>query len=350
MNFLQEIGIFLAETFIFVTAILVLVSGLFALSQRRRTSEDGYIEVRSLNDRYTDFKNTVRSFTEYPDERKAREKMEKKAAKNKIKQAKAQTSNEKSKTRKPRLFVLHFNGDTGASQTEALREEVSTVLSEVSKDDEILVCLESPGGIVHGYGLAASQLRRIRDAQITLTVAVDKVAASGGYMMACIADQILAAPFAVIGSIGVLAQLPNFHRLLKKNNIDFELITAGKHKRTLTLFGENTNANRQKFTEELEEVYGLFKDFVKTNRDIVDIESVATGEVWYGQQALDKKLIDKICTSDDYIQAHLENSDVLEVRYIAKKSWQEKFGSAIESMFERSAMKIWQRGTTHQLP
>jgi serine protease SohB len=208
----------------------------------------------------------------------------------------------------------------------------------------MLVRVESPGGMVHGYGLAASQLRRIRDAEVPLTIAVDKVAASGGYMMACVANRIVAAPFAVIGSIGVLAQLPNFHRLLKKNDIDFELFTAGEYKRTVTMFGENTDKGREKFSEELEETHELFKQFVTTNRPEVDIDKVATGEIWYGQKAVEKGLVDELQTSDALVQGYLADWDVFEVKFVHKKNWQEKLGLAAEGALERAFLKIWQKG------
>jgi serine protease SohB len=197
---------------------------------------------------------------------------------------------------------------------------------------------------VHGYGLAASQLQRIRAAGVPLTIAVDKVAASGGYMMACVADRIVAAPFAVLGSIGVLAQLPNFHRLLKKNDIDFEVLTAGEYKRTLTIFGENTEKDRVKFIEDLEDTHVLFKDFVSDNRPALDMDKVATGEIWYGQRALDEGLVDELQTSDAFVQARLPDWDVFEVRFVHKKNWQEKLGMAAEGALERAFLKIWQRG------
>ncbi len=204
--------------------------------------------------------------------------------------------------------------------------------------------------MVHSYGLAASQLHRIRATGASLTVAVDKVAASGGYMMACVADRIISAPFAVIGSIGVLAQLPNFHRLLKKNDVDFELLTAGKYKRTLTMFGENTDDGRAKFVEDLEDTYDLFKDFVVLNRPVVDIEAVATGEIWYGQRALDQNLVDELSTSDAYLQTRLGEIEAFEVRYVPKKSWQEKFGMAAEAGIERTFLRLWQQGASRFLP
>ncbi|MEQ8517396.1 MAG: protease SohB, partial [Chromatocurvus sp.] len=250
---------------------------------------------------------------------------------------------------RPVLFVLDFDGDIQASATDNLREEISAIVPQLKEGDEVLLRLESPGGVVHGYGLAASQLRRIRDAGAPLTVCVDKVAASGGYMMACVADRIIAAPFAVIGSIGVLAQLPNFHRLLKKNDIDFELLTAGEYKRTLTLFGENTDKGREKFVEELEDTHALFKHFVKENRPALDVDRVATGEVWYGQQAVDEGLVDELATSDAQIQGRLEANDVFEVRFVRKRNWQEKLGIAAEAAIQRSVLRLWQYGSSRGL-
>ena len=245
--------------------------------------------------------------------------------------------------RRKRLFVLEFEGDIKASATDNLREEITAILRQVRDGDEMLLKLESPGGLVHGYGLAASQLQRVRAAGVPLTIAVDKVAASGGYMMACVADRIIAAPFAVIGSIGVLAQLPNFHRLLKKNDIDFELLTAGEFKRTLTVFGENTDKGREKFVEELEETHSLFKAFVRENRPSLDIDKVATGEVWYGQTAIDEGLIDELSTSDAFVQALIADRDVFEIKLVQKKNWQEKLGVAAQGALERAFLRVWQR-------
>ena len=354
MEFFQEIGLFLAEAVILVTAIIVVILAIAAASQRRKGGEEGYIEVRRLNDRYTAFHDAVRSFTEHAETRKVREKAEKKSAKAEQKQARQQAKeeagNEDGKQGDGRLFVLRFQGDIRASETESLREEISAIAPELREGDEVLMCLESPGGMVHSYGLAASQLQRIRATGASLTVAVDKVAASGGYMMACVADRIISAPFAVIGSIGVVAQLPNFHRLLKKNDVDFELLTAGKYKRTLTMFGENTDDGRAKFVEDLEDTYDLFKDFVVLNRPVVDIEAVATGEIWYGQRALDQNLVDELSTSDAYLQTRLREIEAFEVRYVPKKSWQEKFGMAAEAGIERTFLRLWQQGASRFLP
>ncbi|MDA9580014.1 protease SohB [Luminiphilus sp.] len=354
MEFFQEIGLFLAEAVILVTAIIVVIIAIAAASQRRKGGEEGYIEVRRLNDRYTAFHDAVRSFTEHAETRKVREKAEKKSAKAEEKQARQQAKeeagNEDGKQGDGRLFVLRFEGDIRASETESLREEISAIAPELREGDEVLLCLESPGGMVHSYGLAASQLHRIRATGASLTVAVDKVAASGGYMMACVADRIISAPFAVIGSIGVVAQLPNFHRLLKKNDVDFELLTAGKYKRTLTMFGENTDDGRAKFVEDLEDTYDLFKDFVVLNRPVVDIEAVATGEIWYGQRALDQNLVDELSTSDAYLQTRLRETEAFEVRYVPKKSWQEKFGMAAEAGIERTFLRLWQQGASRFLP
>ena len=232
-----------------------------------------------------------------------------------------------------------------ASAVGHLREEITAVLTQATPNDEVLLKLESAGGMVHSYGLASSQLDRLRKKNVPLTVCVDKVAASGGYMMACVADKILAAPFAIIGSIGVVAQMPNFNKVLKKHDVEFELLTAGEHKRTLTMFGENTEKGREKFIEELEDTHQLFKDYVSTRRPQVDIEKIATGEIWFGSRAKDMALIDDIQTSDEYLVSRIEEADVFEVAYVFKKKLHQRLGIAAEESADRLLLKWWSRLT-----
>ncbi|EPL1194921.1 protease SohB [Acinetobacter baumannii] len=226
-----------------------------------------------------------------------------------------------------KIFVLDFKGDIQASAVENLREEITLILATAKAGrDRVVVRLESPGGMVHGYGLAAAQLVRLRDAGFHLTICVDKVAASGGYMMACIANEIISAPFAVVGSIGVVAQVPNFNRLLKEHNVDFELYTAGQYKRTVTMFGENTPEGKAKFEEELQQTHVLFKHFVEKYRPQLNVDKVATGEHWYGQEALDLNLVDKLQTSDEYLLALLPQHDVYVINTRKKATLGEKLG------------------------
>lgn len=226
-----------------------------------------------------------------------------------------------------KIFVLDFKGDIQASAVENLREEITLILATAKAGrDRIVVRLESPGGMVHGYGLAAAQLVRLRDAGFHLTICVDKVAASGGYMMACIANEIIAAPFAIVGSIGVVAQVPNFNRLLKEHNVDFELYTAGQYKRTVTMFGENTPEGKAKFEEELQQTHVLFKHFVEKYRPQLNVDKVATGEHWYGEDALDLNLVDKLHTSDEYLLALLPQHDVYVINTRKKATLGEKLG------------------------
>ncbi|MCP5146712.1 MAG: protease SohB [Pseudomonadales bacterium] len=350
MEYIYEYGLFLAQAVTFVAAIVLVAASLVAIGQRQKAEQhEGHIEVRDLNEKYRQIGDSIQHIVVEPDELKALKKARKKADKQLAKQARKKSGKpaDSAAERRKRLYVLNFEGDLKASAVDNLREEISAVLPQIVAGDEMLVKVESPGGLVHSYGLAASQLRRIRDAQVPLTIAVDKVAASGGYMMACVANQIVAAPFAVLGSIGVLAQLPNFHRLLQKNNIDFELFTAGEYKRTVTMFGENTDKGREKFLEDIEETHELFKDFVSSNRPALDIARVATGEVWYGSKALEVGLVDALQTSDAFVQQRLADWDVFEVKFVHKKNWQEKLGLAAEGALEKAFLKIWQRGQGH---
>ncbi|UJF24954.1 protease SohB [Suttonella sp. R2A3] len=209
------------------------------------------------------------------------------------------------------MYILDFDGDIEASAVVSLREQISAVLQVAGSNDHVMLRLESAGGLVHAYGLAASQLARLRAQSVRLVICVDKVAASGGYMMACVADELLAAPFAIMGSVGVIGALPNFHDLLEKNAIHYEQHTAGKHKRSLTMFAENTDEDRAQFKHELAMTHDLFKDHIRAARPQLDVDSIATGETWYGTQAVENGLIDGVRTSDDYILAHLDSHNLL---------------------------------------
>ncbi|MBO9483536.1 protease SohB [Salinisphaera sp. G21_0] len=344
MEYLADFILFLAKTVTLIGGVVVLVALVTAIGQKARKMHKGHLEITRLNEHYehlqADLKHALLDKAELKKEakeQKEKAKLEKKAKKNK----------ECEEEGKPRVFILDFHGDIKASAVKSLREEITAVLSLADKErDEVVIRLESGGGLVHSYGLAASQLKRIRDKGIKLTVTVDKVAASGGYMMACVANHIVAAPFAVLGSIGVMAQLPNVHRLLKKHDVDIELHTAGEFKRTLTVLGQNTEKGRQKFIQDMEDTHLLFKDFVKTEREVVDIDQVSTGEIWYGQKALTLNLIDEICTSDEYIYRRVDEVDLVQVEYVMKKGVADKLGMAAESALDNTLMKWWGRFNT----
>ncbi|CAI0779668.1 Probable protease sohB [Serratia proteamaculans] len=343
MEFISVYGLFLAKVATVVIAIAALALLAVSLGQRKNRQK-GELRLTDLGEQYRDMQRDMRLARMGDAEQKAWNKQFKKQTKadDKLKKQRAKTG--AVEATKPCLYVLDFKGSMDAHEVTSLREEISAVLAVATPQDEVLLRLESPGGVVHGYGLASSQLARLRTGGIRLTVAVDKVAASGGYMMACVADRIVAAPFAIIGSIGVVAQIPNFHRLLKKNDIDVELHTAGEFKRTLTLFGENTEQGREKFREDLNDTHELFKQFVHQQRPSLDIDSVATGEHWFGTQAKDKGLIDAIGTSDDLLIAEMENHEVVGVRYARRKRMMDRFtGSAAESV-DRLLLRWWQRG------
>lgn len=346
MEFLIEYGLFLAKAATVVVAVVIIIS-LGASQKNKHSADKGHLEITPLNQQFDDMSEAMFIATMDESMQKAEEKKLHKAKK---KQAKLDKKAHKADAEgeddvKSRVFVLSFVGDVSASAVSHLREEVTAVLTQATSNDEVVVKLESPGGMVHSYGLASSQLDRLRQAKIPLTVCVDEVAASGGYMMACVADKILAAPFAVIGSIGVVAQMPNFSKVLKKNDVDYEILTAGKYKRTMTMLGENTDAARKKFVAELEEVHGLFKSHVSTMRPKVDIDKIATGETWYGTQALDLALVDGIQTSDDYLVTRSKEARLFEVVFERKKKIHERLGLAAEQGADRLLLKWWARLT-----
>ncbi len=340
---LLNYGIFLLELLTVFGAIALIV---LAIVQSKKQSESGSVVLTDFSENYKKQRQSFEAFFLSGEEAKHQEKEEKKKEKAEAKAEKKRLKEggEKSaETQKSRLFVLDFDGDLHAHAVESLRHEITAVLLIAKPEDEVLLRLESPGGVVHGYGLAASQLRRLRERNIPLTVAVDKVAASGGYMMACVADKIVSAPFAIIGSVGVVAEVPNIHRLLKKHDIDVDVMTAGEFKRTVTFMGENTEKGKQKFRQELEETHQLFKQFVSENRPQLDIEKVATGEHWFGRQALALNLIDEISTSDDLLLKAFENKQVIEVKYQEKQSLIQRIGLQAEASVEKLFAKLVNR-------
>lgn len=333
IEFVSEYGLFLAKAITVVIAIIMIISVAAASAQsRQRRDNKGDIMVTPLNDFYEDMKDTLRVNILDKHELKELDKARKKEEKAKKKH--------KDEPRRKRIFVLDFDGDVKATGVECFANEITAILTMAEREDEVVLRLESPGGQVHSYGLASSQLERFRQKEIPLTVCVDKVAASGGYMMACTANKILAAPFAILGSIGVVAELPNFNRILKKYDVDYEIYTAGEFKRTVTMLGENTEEGKKKFVEEIEETHVLFKDLIKRNRPSLEVDAVATGEHWYGNQCLEKGLIDGIQTSDDYLYEASMDCDIFEVSYELKKSMADRLGFAMEGALTKSLTKV----------
>lgn len=334
MAFLTDYGLFLAKTVTVLVALGIAIA-MIAGASRRGTAPPG-IRVDKLNDRFRELGRAVRKAALSKAAFRKQDKADKEARKKEKKAAGAEEH-------RKRVFVIDFKGDIRATAVSHLREEISAVVSVADAKDEVVLRLENAGGAVHEHGLAASQLLRLKTRGIPLTVVVDKVAASGGYMMACIADRIIAAPFAVIGSIGVLAQLPNFNRALREKGVDWEEITAGKYKRTVTMFGENSEEDREKLREELEEVHRLFKEMVAEHRPDMNLDEIATGEHWYGTRALELGLVDALGASDDYLLGAIEDGDVYRVRWKGKQSLQERIMHAMESSVEGFRRARWDR-------
>ena len=323
MDYIFDYLMFLAQAVTVVVAIIVVVSCAAGAKMRQQGGDQGYLTVTKINERLRNLRYVMEDALLTPQEAKRRHKSEQKSQKvtdkenaAKAKKAARSAPQEGVESDAPgRVFVVRFEGDVAASDVDNFRLEISAILTMADSNDEVVICLESPGGMVHSYGLAASQMMRVRNKGIPLTAVVDKVAASGGYLMAAVANKIVAAPFAVVGSIGVVAQVPNVHRLLKKNDVDVEVLTAGKYKRTLTFLGENTDEGREKFQQELEDIHALFQEFVVDNRPEMDIATVATGEAWYGSRALELNLVDSLATSDEYLMAACADKDVFQVAW-----------------------------------
>lgn len=321
MHWLAEYGMFAAKIFTVLFFILALFMGLGLIRMKLKSELSERLEIKPLNKKYKHMALSLQT-----------EILDKKELKKLLKEEKK--SDKEDKSDKKNVYVIDFDGDIKASAVDSLRDEISSVLTVAKPEDEVVLRLESPGGVVHGYGLAASQLDRLRDKSIPLTVCVDKVAASGGYMMACVADKILASPFAIIGSIGVLAQIPNFHKVLKKNDVDFEQFTAGEYKRTVTMLGETSKKDREKMQSDIDDIHVLFKDFVGTRRPKLDINKVSTGEYWFGTRAKELDLIDEISTSDDYLMKKCDEANLYLIKYSIKKPLSQRLPLALAQLLQ----------------
>ena len=325
-----EYGLFLLKVITVLISVIVLIS--FVAASKKSAASEG-LEIENLNEKYKGLSDSLNKTVMEKDEWKKKQKSEKAIAK----------KNKKKKTKKPKVYILDFIGDIKASAVPSLREEVTAILDIAKRNDQIVLRLDNHGGVVHEHGLAASQLARIRQKKIHLTVVVDKVAASGGYLMASVANKIYAAPFAILGSIGVIAQLPNFNRLLDNYGVDFEQITAGQYKRNVTMFGKNTDEDREKLKDQLEEIHELFKSSVNEYRPQLDLEKVATGEHWYGSKALELGLIDEIKTSDELLIEMAKKYEIFSVKLKIKKPLKKRLLSSIDSLLEKADDIRWKK-------
>ncbi len=336
IDILLQYSLFLAEALTIVLAIAAVVFLIVGAARAvRQEHEEAHLEVKKLNDSYADLIAPLRALAMSKKEFKAEQKAQKKAHK--------EAAKTPADDHPPRIYVLDFHGDMRASGVAALREEITAIIALAEKRDQVLLRLENSGGVVHEHGLAASQLARLKAHDIKLTVAVDKVAASGGYMMACIADHLVAAPFAVLGSIGVLAQLPNFHRLLDSTGIDYEQFKGGEYKRTVTLFGQNTDADREKFQADIDRTHALFKSFVAEHRPGLELDKVATGEHWFGTECVELGLCDAIGTSDDWLLERREDSDLFALCYSRRPPLVRRLTQAVQETSTRVLDKLMQR-------
>ena len=322
-SFFAQYGLFVVQLLTAAVLLAAIVAIVLAIS-RKGTEEVGSISVRKLNEKFERMRDAVTDVMLDKKELKKRRRLRKREQRQAEKSA--------SGTR-GRIYVLDFKGDIHASASASLREEVSAIIAVATAGETVVLRLENAGGAVHEHGFAASQLLRLKAKQLKLIVSVDKIAASGGYLMACVADRILAAPFAVVGSIGVLMQLPNFHRWLESRGIDYEQVTAGRFKRTLTVFGENTTEARDKVQAELEDIHGLFKSQIAEHRPQVDLERVSTGEHWYGLQAIELRLVDELQTSDEFLADRLADNDIYRFEYKRKKTLPERVMAGAGTLF-----------------
>lgn len=363
MEFLANWGLFAVKLVTVLVFVFLLVSLLISLAmQAKAHNEDDQDKIKfKFTNLFNFFKDNVDKLDAAIDEfdesksdkeKKAYLKQKAKALKTapeKLREEKAERikkAEEQGEFCPEHLYVIDFDGDARASQVDELTSKVNLILAKATDKDEVIIKLTSPGGVVNGYGLCASQLERIRNKGINLVACVDTVAASGGYMMACVASKIVAAPFSYVGSIGVVAQIPNFNKVLKNHDVEYEQVTAGKYKRTLTMFGENTPEARDKFKQEITLIHNRFKAIVAKYRTKLDIENIATGEYWLAEDAKELNLVDQISTFDEYLQNRLDFTKVCAIKISIDKDEKKSLKDILKKLL---MAKTWIKTVRKQL-
>ncbi len=363
MEFLANWGLFAVKLVTVLVFVFLLVSLLISLAmQAKAHNEDDKDKIKfKFTNLFNFYKDNVDKLDAAIDEfdesksdkeKKAYLKQKAKALKTapqKLREEKAERikkAEEQGEFCPEHLYVIDFDGDARASQVDELTSKVNLILAKATDKDEVIIKLTSPGGVVNGYGLCANQLERIRNKGINLVACVDTVAASGGYMMACVASKIVAAPFSYVGSIGVVAQIPNFNKVLKNHDVEYEQVTAGKYKRTLTMFGENTPEARDKFKQEITLIHNRFKAIVAKYRTKIDIENIATGEYWLAEDAKELNLVDQISTFDEYLQNRLDFTKVCAIKISIDKDEKKSLKDILKKLL---MAKTWIKTVRKQL-
>ncbi len=206
----------------------------------------------------------------------------------------------------PRLAVLRFQGlrDLNASGDQRLSEAIDEVLVNRDHFEEAVVIIDSPGGTTHGYGHAYALLERLSASGLKVTACIDRIGASGGYLMALPADRILAGPFAIVGSVGVVAGIPNVKRLLEEKGVSYRLFVAGDKKRVVHFADDDGPEVREYMDEKLAGIHTQFLQAVEKHRgDRVKLDEVRSGDHWSAEESVEKGLglVDELQTSAEYL-------------------------------------------------
>lgn len=227
--------------------------------------------------------------------------------------------------------VLRFEGDTMATGRQDFARMVDEVLHNKERIQRVIVVVNSPGGGVSVYGQMFAGMERMRNAGVDVTACVDTYAASGGYLMSVPAQRIIAAPFAMVGSIGVVSEFMNFNKLLRRLGVEPMTITAGELKRTVTPLSEVTEENKAAYKAQLEAIHRQFIAVVKKYRE-VDADRVCTGNHWTAAESVELKLnlVDGLATSQEYLFEANQTEDLVTI-------------SKLQNPYEKSVLGLARR-------
>jgi len=201
------------------------------------------------------------------------------------------------------------------------------------KPAAVALQINSPGGSPAQSSLIASRIRRLSEEKdIPVFAFVEDVAASGGYWLACAADEIYVDPSSIVGSIGVISAGFGFTDLIAKHGVERRVHTAGESKSMIDPFKPEQPKDVARLNNLLEDIHALFIDYVKSRRGakLADNPNLYTGEVFIGQKGIDQGLADGIGHLVPTMKAKF-GEKVTFRKYGPKKSLMERFGAQVVS-------------------
>jgi protease-4 len=251
------------------------------------------------------------------------------------------------------IAVIHLEGTIqGGTGLGATPEYILDQLDKALADDNvkaILLRIDSPGGTVAASQEIALAVKRASEKK-PVVVSVGDICASGGYMVASQADEIIASPGSSVGSIGVIMEVANVEELLNKVGISFTTLTTGAYKDAGSPYRSLTETETAMLNEQLTVIYDQFITDVAEGRDLPEtkVRELATGWVWLGSEALDLGLVDSLGNYNDAVKRTAElggikgEPNIVSYEYVDPLSglWSTLLGAKAEQLDAETLRRI----------